>query len=215
MFDNPPEPDLITKLTAYWPWIAGFITALGGFWGYVKYCHKQVKACRKWIGRFFDLPNSIARIEKQISIEGGGTVVEEITHLRANLDSLRAHIATETAARRAIMQCDDDAFFEANMKGQILWANSAFLAMLGRKLEQIMGYNWRNSIHGHYREGVIANWASSVRDGTDFSDRFRVIRPDESVVSVRCEAYCNKDDLGNVLGWVGKMWTIAEIEKGE
>jgi PAS domain S-box-containing protein len=216
MLEPTPEttPKLIATLAEYYGYVLLFLGGLGAIGGYLKFCHKRLKAAQRWCGRFLDAPNVVARLEAQMKVESGKTLIEEITWLRSSLDSIRAHVATETAARRAIMQCDEDAFFEANMKGAVLWANTAFLVMTGRKLEQITGFNWRNAIHGHYREAVVENWMSSVRDGTDFSDRFRVIRPDESVVSVRCEAYCNKDELGNVLGWVGKMWMIAEIEKG-
>lgn len=202
-----PEVNTLTEtIGEYWGYIVAVFGALAAIIAFVrKYVIKQIRGISKWTAAAIALPTTLDDIRTQLQFENGMRLQDWIKRADENMSGIKRLIAYETTARRAIWQSLDMAIFEASADGKFLWVNDAFLEFTGRIIGQITGNNWRNCIVTPDREDSIEEFARCVRDGTDCRMKFRMNTSDDTETWVLFDAVCNKDDLGNVLGFVGKL----------
>ena len=194
---------LISKISEFWPYIVSAIGVIGTIWGYVKFAHGKGRKLFAWFQLALDAPNAVAQLRANMVDRA------EFVDLKTNVQDMRRTIVAETASRRALFQHSDTAFFEADSNGRMLWVNTAYLTMVDRELHEVTDNNWRNSIHDLDRPAAVEAWRTAVADNTDYRFKFRV-STDTAEFWVIAEALCTKDDLGNVLKFVGALRKIAD-----
>ena len=79
--------------------------------------------------------------------------------LRLRLEALEAEHCT------AIVITDE--------KGELTWANAAFLELTGLPLTQVLGGNWLNAVHQDDRAALEDGWERAVADKRDFDHCYR------------------------------------------
>jgi PAS domain S-box-containing protein len=185
----------------WWGYIVSFFGAVGVVVGvFRKHIWKVVKGAFLWVRAAATLPTTLQQIQADLQLE--------MTKVNEHMVGMRRAISFETAARRSLMQASRQAYFETDKDGKVLWANTELLKLTSRLLSQFVGGGWRNSVATPDREYAIEEFAASVRDGVDCRMKFRLQTGDETETWVLFDAICNKDDLGNILGFVG---TVKEI----
>lgn len=209
MEQTPETSSLLAKISGYLTIIIAAVGGLVTIFGYFKFARGRWKNFRNWCGQMAELPKIAERIEAELIYENNISLRQQLAFLTADLHALSQIIQSETAARRATLEVIESAIFEWDKEGSCVWVNAAYRELVGRTFEQIRGENWRNSIHDLDRKMVVENWEKSIEDKTDFRSRFRVTN-EKAEFWVTCEAVCNKDELGNVLGFVGKLWKIEK-----
>lgn len=105
---------------------------------------------------------------------------------------------------------------ETDADGACLTVNDAWTAITGRGAGEARGAGWRETIHPGDRARVAEAWGAATRAATDFTTRFRVLRPDGTVRRVDCAARPLLDDAGTSTGWVATITDITEsLERQE
>lgn len=210
----PMETGLIQQIvddvSRWWGYAVGFMTAIGTMLVFVR---KHILAiCRAFIAWWqaaIMLPQTIALIQKELQTPNGMPLSQMVHSLGDDLRGLRHLLAAETAARRAGLQLVPVPIFECDRYGHFLWANNAMLDLADMEINHLLGGNWRNIVAGPDREQVMMGWQRAIEDGTDYTVKFRLSR-DGDEVWVRFQAFCQKDELGNVLGFNGQVKETAD-----
>jgi diguanylate cyclase (GGDEF)-like protein/PAS domain S-box-containing protein len=92
------------------------------------------------------------------------------------------------------------------------------------QIEKMLGYTpeewrenklWPKCLHPDDRERVLAADERFEAGGEPFSEEYRLIAKDGSVVWVREEAVLVKDELGNPLFWQGVLFDITDQKRAE
>ena len=202
---DTPGSALIETLSEYWGYIVGLVVGLGSLFAfYRKYLRGVPKGAAVWLKAAARLPVTLEKIQAELRFENGIGLREKLTGYDENMAGFRRMLASETANRRMTWQYINTPIFEADKNGKFLWANTSYLEMTECDLPDIAGHNWRNSIAGPDRTDVVDQWAVAVNDGTDCKIKYRLVT-ENNEQWVSFHAICNKDDLGNVLGFVGRI----------
>lgn len=208
---QPPESfSLLRILANWWEWIVAFVTGLGLLIAfYKKYVKGKVKKARQWSKSFIETPRLIEEMRTQLTFANGETLQQWVDRRESSVVNLSRRIAFETHSRRIIYDTLSIPFFEADKNGMFMWANEALLTLAGADMQDILNNNWKNSIAIPDRASVIAGWNSAVKDGADLRIKFR-LTTETSEVWVQMTAFCNKDELGQVLGFIGKLKEVPD-----
>lgn len=205
-----PVQNVAAMLAEYWGYLLSFLGGLTAmFVFYHKYCKGKYTALKAWGAAFVAAPNAIKEMRDELSLDGGLTFRQWAALIDDDLKGVRRIVAFETISRRYMWDSIDAPIFEAAIDGKFLWANRAYLKTTECEMKAILGHNWRNVVAGPDRDELIDGWEMAVRDGTDYKAKFR-LATDNSEKWVRFSVICNKDDLGNVLGFTGKLWEIPD-----
>lgn len=205
--DTPPPVETKNLLQ----WLSdniGIVMGLLGFvavlWGYVRYLHGKGKTAKQWFKDIVAVPRIVREIKAELEFEQGVSLRQKISLLGDNLVSLKSILMAETAARRFTMQAVSESMFEADKDGNWIWANDQLLELTGCELHQVIGNNWQNFVADKYRPLTIQAWDNAVAKKKDFRSRFMIDKPTSQFWAIG-EAVCNKDELGNVLSYVGTI----------
>lgn len=207
IMDTPASTSFIQTALDFWKEILGALVLFGGIWAYAKLLHGQWKDLKLWFKHAAQAPTAVLEIKKELLLDTGISLRQAVFDLGGNLNKLTMLLNSETKWRRSILDSVDVPIFEADKDGRFMWANTALLELADLEMPQIMGNNWRNFIADQDRRSLVDGWAMAVRDCTNFRVKFRLSAngPDRWMVF---NAACNKDEFGNVLGFVGKLRAI-------
>lgn len=175
-----------------------------------------VKSISKWllkpINAHFKSINSavdtINKIDKEFRTNGGGTMKDHLNRLTVQVSELQQ-------GQRAQMAYETTPIFESDREGRCVYANRAYLRMLGVDYTEIEGQGWRNFISPDSREMVSAEWDAAVRDHRDFRMTYKFVHADGHEICASCEAFVIKNEKREVLKYVGAITEHESMEKCE
>jgi PAS domain-containing protein len=200
MFDTPEPTSLLKTLQEYW----GYVVFFAGVLLSIVAAVRKLRAPFVYLGRWFwaavRLPLTLQKVEDAIRLPGNKTVNQAY----ADLSSV---IANEVNWRRNLLDADDRMIFEADKDGKFLWANETALVSLDLEIGEVTDDNWRNFVIGPDRPAVVTGWREAVRDCSHYRTNCRITTREGERWAVM-NATCNKDTLGNVLGYMVRFRTI-------
>lgn len=169
-----------------------------------------LKALKKWvttpIKSHFDKIHSVVekidKIEREFNPNSGGSLKDHISRLSVELSEVKQ-------GQRAQMAYETNPVFESDRDGHCIYANRAYLRMLGVGLEEVEGAGWKSFIHPESRELVFKEWEAAVRDQRDFKLTYKFLAADGHEICASCEAFAIKNDKKELLKYIG---TITEYE---
>ncbi|MFZ5909920.1 MAG: ATP-binding protein [Chloroflexota bacterium] len=105
--------------------------------------------------------------------------------------------------------------FRTDANGHTTYVNPAWSAMSGLSYAQAMGEGWMKAVHPEDREGLRCEWQEVVeKGGMAFSD-YRFLHPDGTIVWVLGQAVPERDEQGQILGYVGTITDITIRKQAE
>lgn len=98
-----------------------------------------------------------------------------------------------------------------DIKGDCVYANSAWLDVAGMKMKDALGTGWVKRIHPDDLELVNSSWYQSQKSKTKWHLEYRFITPEGVVTWVRGKATPYHNSNNEILGYVGINMDITEI----
>ena len=105
--------------------------------------------------------------------------------------------------------------FRVDTEGNSIYINQRCCEMLGLSPESTTGKSWQQALHPDDREYVIAEQIRTRRENIPFQLEYRILRPDGSVVWVLGNAVAEKDNSGQIIGYVGTITDISDRKRSE
>jgi PAS domain-containing protein len=133
-----------------------------------------------WLHKIFTDVNFLV---KELKPNGGSSIRDAINRIDRKLSAIdfsqKTHWNLDT--KKPIFITDGD--------GMLVWANTAFLNIVSRPLEDLLGNGWQNSIHQDDRNNVRVEWSSACKESRPFDFVFRVFKYEQNEsFYIRCSA---------------------------
>ena len=148
-------------------------------------CSVSVRYLRRKYHKFVDkyqyFESSVEKIE-QISKEfkpNHGSSIKDILN-KVQLDLSKNTELTEKISVRQkwILDNREMPIFESDEEGKCIWVNAAYLELIKRDMNFVIGNGWKNVIAPEDRARVTSNWESCVKDGRDSEDTYSIMDSD-------------------------------------
>lgn len=156
-------------------------------------------------------------IKKELTPNGGSSMKDIITALNDkvsricdNSSYLASQFSRLEALQKSIVNTSEKPTFETDPSGAFVFANKAYLQLVGRSLEDIKNFGWINIIHPDDRMTVKREWESAMADNRNFELTFKIICREKIIYRVYCEAHPIHGDSN---GYIGHFEDIEEIGK--
>lgn len=155
-----------------------------------------------WFKSFIHAPIAIMELQRQLTFANNVSLDQRFANIENDHAFFRQWLANETANRRMLLQNVRQSIMEFAATGECSWANADALNRCGITIGRILGRNWLNCVAVPDRERVREEWDASIEDGTDCRVKFRLFN---SGSWVEFTAQCNKDALGQVVGYMAEI----------
>lgn len=105
--------------------------------------------------------------------------------------------------------------FRTDPEGRTLYVNPMWCRISGMSSSAALGDGWLDGVHPEDRERVVQGWqaASQNRLGSDTDYRF--LRPDGRIAWVMGQATPERDEKGQITGYIGTITDITERKESE
>jgi PAS domain S-box-containing protein len=134
--------------------------------------------------------------------------------LRVELAELRQHFAEVDALRKSeerfqtLAKMSPVGLFYTDAEGNYVYVNERWCKIAGLTPEEAYGEGWARGLHPEDRENIVEEWYRTAREGLPFELEYRFQRPDGVTTWVFGQAVTDKEESGEVVGYVG---TITDI----
>jgi PAS domain S-box-containing protein len=117
---------------------------------------------------------------------------------------------------RSILENIEDGYYEVDTTGNLTFFNPAYVRILGRTANELMGMNNRLYMTPPGARAVFQIFNRVFTTGIAEQDiGFELVRPDGTLRSVEASASLIKDTHGSILGFRGTMRDITERKQAE
>jgi len=105
--------------------------------------------------------------------------------------------------------------FHADAKGKFLYVNERWCEITGFTREEALHKGLASGLHPEERESVLQAWCEDAGKNLPFKCEYRLQRPDGVSTWVYSQVVAEKNDNGEVLGYVGTVTDINERKLAE
>ncbi len=105
--------------------------------------------------------------------------------------------------------------FRTDARGQTTYVSRRWCEISGLEAEKALGDGWLEAVHPEDRSNLAASWQQAAADGRVSVAQYRFLRPDGSTCWVIGQAIPEKDERGQVTGYVGAIVDITAQEQAE
>jgi PAS domain S-box-containing protein len=137
-------------------------------------------------------------IYQELRPNGGASLRDAIDRQSAELVRLRGLSA-------AVLNSSQIPTFECDPHGRCQFANEAYLRLVGRGREEVLGGNWENCIAQDVREDVMAVWHEAISEGRIFEMRYDYQQPNGHRINALVRADPIPDERGRIVCWLGHV----------
>lgn len=100
--------------------------------------------------------------------------------------------------------------FRTDTKGKTVYVNEKWCEITGLSVEEATGSGWQKAIHPDDREKSLREWKNAFRQQKVSNAVFRFRTPEGKISWVYGQAVPDKDENGNLIGYVGSVTDITE-----
>jgi len=176
------------------------ILALGSIFGaigyFLKLLHNIYKKLQEKYHHLELIHNKVEKIFEEITPNHGSSIKDKVNKMAERMVAIEENLSknnnlTEKMFNRQRWMLDNDetAVFESDLNGKCIWANTKYLKLTKRHLNEVLGNGWKNIIIPEDRERVVENWESCVKDGRDSEDNFCIADSEGNRYKVFCSAH--------------------------
>lgn len=154
-----------------------------------------------------ELANKTADILAEVKPNSGSSLRDAIVRIENNVQSLRIRSRILFNANAEI------AMFELNVKGEMVFVNKTFTDWTGKRPDELLGWNWINSIPQQERSVVTAEWVEFLREQRESLFKHDLIFDDgktDGPLAVITKIFPIRLEDGTIEAWVGLITRIKK-----
>ena len=116
---------------------------------------------------------------------------------------------------RAIAGVAPVGIFHTDAGGYVTYVNEKWCQLGGMTSEAAIGKGWLKAIHPDDRERVSSNWYQMADASQHFENEYRYVNSDGVITWCFVQALPEKDEAGDLIGYVGALTDITERKRAE
>src|SRR5919202_2135193 len=105
--------------------------------------------------------------------------------------------------------------FRTDVEGHYSFVNEYWCEIAGITAAESEGNGWVQVLYPEDKERVFAEWYRSAQDNIPFRSEYRVQHADGKTTWVLGQAVAEKDETGNVIGYIGTITDITKYKQAE
>jgi PAS domain S-box-containing protein len=145
----------------------------------------------------------------------------QITGLFGTVLDITARKTTELALQvnerryAALAELAPVGIFRNDAAGAMVYGNQRWCEITGLTLEQGLGAGWVNCVHPDWRESFFDQWFAMTQGGPDYAVEGYLRHADGTLKWIYCQAQPERDEGGNVIGYIGTVTDISRLKQAE
>src|SRR5687768_16438005 len=139
------------------------------------------------------------------------SVEQQVADRTEALSKAMAELKLSEKQFRLITDLSPVHLFRAGPDGDATYLSPGFLAMTGLRREQAMGFGWIDAVHPEDRQRLMSSWQEALHSQVIFQAEFRFHVAAGEFRWYRTRVVPDRDDAGNVIGWVGAAIDLHEL----
>lgn len=155
-----------------------------------------LKGALKWSCNWFKQP---ARIEELHQL---------LMKLSRRIDDLENEISAVIGMSRSVWNMSSDPIWQSDPMGLCVFANRAYLNLIGYQESEIFGHQWKQLIHYEDRERVFDEWEDCIRERRSFDLPYRWQAKSGQVIHIHAHADPVTNINGDVVCWVSMVSVV-------
>lgn len=168
---------------------------------------------------YADIINSLSAVEKEITLNGGGSIKDAVVRLlrhneeKWSLISVMHSIQTRMLIRLDILDAVDGRMtFELSSDLAVTKISPSFLRKFGWTERDIIGTDWEFCIGKRSLDDVKFRWERSVRKHTTYQNEQWILDSDQVEHFCSVRGYPMEDETGALLGFFGTVEMIKPAD---
>ena len=145
--------------------------------------------------------DTVERIEKEFSPNGGGSMKDTLNRIEAR--------QMKSEQRQKVLLLDsDDLIYETDANGETTWVNRTYTRITSKGIDELKGSGWISCVHYDDQEKVMETWKTCFAQSRDFDMNFRMVTPDK-IINVNSKAHPLVNDRNQVIGYLGQTTILS------
>lgn len=143
-----------------------------GFWKIIRKVAKIIS------DKYLFLESTISKINeisKEFAPNHGSSLRDSITRIQNDLAKNTELTEKISTRQKWLFDNREMPIFESDEQGLCVWVNVAYMNIVKRDMNFLLGHGWKNAIAPEDRERVVESWNSCVKDGRDSEDTYSLI----------------------------------------
>lgn len=116
---------------------------------------------------------------------------------------------------RSLTEVAPVGIFRTDETGRCLYVNERWCSIAGLDAESALGFGWVTAIHPEDRERIMNEWGRAVQYQRQFISEYRFQTRERVITWILGHAQAERDQQGNVLGYVGTITDITDQKMKE
>jgi len=116
---------------------------------------------------------------------------------------------------RSLTEVAPVGIFRTDETGKCLYVNERWCLIAGMDAETALGFGWVTAIYPEDRERVMNEWSRAVQYRRQFISEYRFQTKEKVITWILGHAQAERDQSGNVLGYVGTITNITDQKMKE
>ena len=168
----------------------------------------------------FERPDGETRhvqIRMRLAPDGDNQEIGIVGHMLDISERESGRLALEASERQfaTLAELAPAGLYRTDPTGQCTWVNRSWIECAGSSANSWLGDGWMRTLHPDDIERVGAAWRETVVTGKRFEGEWRWLRPDGSVTWVRSAAAEQRDEKGEITGYIGINMDITSSKEAE
>jgi PAS domain-containing protein len=176
--------------------IAGIFTASGTIYLFVKRFMKKLKPHLEILDNLKKLTLTVNEISKEFKRNSGKSLKDDIFSLQVEVKTNTELTKRIENRQNLMLNLSEVPHFETDMEGNCLGVNDAYVNLIQRPKEELLGGGWILGILEEDREIVLKEWNEAVKNRRNFEKTLSVISKNNQEYLVKCVAIRQSDSSG-------------------
>lgn len=147
---------------------------------------------------------------------GRPTGVRGIARNITEQQNTRSELKKSEQKYRTILDSIEDAYYEVDLIGNIVFFNHSVLRMLGFEESELKGKNYRELVDDNDRKTIFQTFNYVYNTGNPVKAfDWRLIRKDKTICHVETSVSLHKDQYNEPIGFLGIIRDLTERKEGE
>ena len=139
------------------------------------------------------------------------SVYEDITERKKAEEELRE----SEIKYRTLTSISPVGIFRTNSKGDTVFVNEQWIKIAGINPRKALENGWKKAIHPDDRPIVLKAWKKALDDGTPYKLEYRFQHSDGKIIWVICDVLPEKNNSGQITGYIGTLTDITDSKINE